>query len=252
MFQAAFLRDLANAGGGAFCYAADPATLARRLSEQLQLARAVAATEGRVELTLQPGTNLLQAARLVPEFGPLDMPRGAGQWSIPVGPLSSPRAVVMLELASVAPPMAHRRPLSPAPLLWVPVIIWLAALLCLPVSSGGQGAPRWNIEYRKGRRALEQQSHKQATGHFARAWADARRLGKKKRMASIAAWAARTALKQGTKKTFVTWAGRAGNRLKAPERRALVQIRRAAAVARTRGAGPPVQDAPDRGPPDRA
>jgi Mg-chelatase subunit ChlD len=97
-----FLRDLADHGQGAFCYAPDPHQLAAKLSEQLRSVEAVAATRGRIEASFEDGTNLLSAARVVPEYMPLDLPDGQGSWSLALGPISTPETIIMLEVAHTA------------------------------------------------------------------------------------------------------------------------------------------------------
>lgn len=95
-----FLRDLADHGQGRFLYTPDPSRLSEELAEQLANAKAVTATQGRVRVELEPGSNLLSAARVIPDYMPFDLPEGRGTWSLPIGPISAPETIVVLEVAN--------------------------------------------------------------------------------------------------------------------------------------------------------
>lgn len=102
-YRADFLRDLADRGRGAFCYAATPEILGTMLRQQLQNAQRVTALAGQLSLRLRPGNTLLNASRMVPSYTPLDLASGGGVSTIAVGPLAQPETVVLCEIASAAP-----------------------------------------------------------------------------------------------------------------------------------------------------
>jgi hypothetical protein len=103
-YRFGFLRDLADKGQGEVCYAPDPQELSQKLAEQLEAAKAVTATQGRVEITLSEGAEVLSAGRvgLTSSYMPLDLPGGRGSWSIPIGRISTPETIVLLEVAHTA------------------------------------------------------------------------------------------------------------------------------------------------------
>lgn len=101
-YRFGFLRDLADKGQGELCYAPNPQELSKKLAEQLRAAKAVTATQGRVDVTLGEGTEVITAARVVPEYMPLDLPGGRSSWSVPIGRISAPETIVVLEVAHTA------------------------------------------------------------------------------------------------------------------------------------------------------
>jgi Ca-activated chloride channel family protein len=102
-YKADFLADLANRGKGSFCYAPQPADLETQLQAQLTDAKAVSCVNGRMLINLQKGYRVLSAARVVPEFCPLDLLPEGDTWSISIGAVSCPETVVMVEVATNAP-----------------------------------------------------------------------------------------------------------------------------------------------------
>jgi Ca-activated chloride channel family protein len=97
-----FLRDLADKGQGELCYSPDPQELATKLAVQLKAAKAVTATQGRIEVSLDQGAEVIAAARVSPDYMPLDLPEVRGTWTLPVGPISTPETVVVFEVAHTA------------------------------------------------------------------------------------------------------------------------------------------------------
>ena len=106
-YRADFLRDLSDHGRGSFCYAATLARLSAQLQAQLAGAQAVVMPSASLSLELEPGNQLLAAARVVPTYVPLDVPLAKGRWSLTLGNLAQPETVLLLEVATAAPLMAE-------------------------------------------------------------------------------------------------------------------------------------------------
>lgn len=102
-YSASFLRDLSDRGRGSFCYAATPDLLALQLQARLATAHRVVASSAQLELTLEPGNQLLAAARVVPEYVPLELSGGKGKWSVALGAIATPETVLLLEIATAGP-----------------------------------------------------------------------------------------------------------------------------------------------------
>ncbi len=102
-YRASFLRDLADRGRGSFCYAATPELLSQQLQAQIASAQKVVASIAHLELALEPGNQLLAAARVVPEYVPLDISGSNGKWSVALGAVAVPETVLLLEVATAAP-----------------------------------------------------------------------------------------------------------------------------------------------------
>jgi Ca-activated chloride channel family protein len=104
-YNANFLRDMSDRGGGCFCYAPAPQQLVEQFRERLGAAKDVSATQGELVLRLDPGNQVRTVARMVPEQLPLE---GSGAephvWRIPLGGIAAPETVVLVELVN-APPL---------------------------------------------------------------------------------------------------------------------------------------------------
>ena len=106
-YRAEFLRELSDQGRGSFCYAATLDQLSAQLQQQLAGAHEVVMPSASLSLDLEPGNQLLAAARVVPTYVPLDIPPAKGHWSLALGNLMLPETVLLLEVATAAPLMAE-------------------------------------------------------------------------------------------------------------------------------------------------
>ncbi len=107
LYRAEFLRDLSDHGRGSFCYAATLDRLSAQLQTQLAGAQEVVMPNASLSLDLEPGNQLLAAARVVPTYVPLEVPSAKGRWSLALGSLTQPETVLLLEIATAAPLMAE-------------------------------------------------------------------------------------------------------------------------------------------------
>lgn len=103
-YNANFLRNLAERGGGRFCYASAPEQLERQFQAQLNVAQEIRATQGELILNLEPGNHVRAIARILPQYLPLEGSMSVRQqWRIPIKGISAPVTVVLIELLNALP-----------------------------------------------------------------------------------------------------------------------------------------------------